>query len=315
MDVLTFGETMVSFTAVNNRSIVQHNEAIASIAGAESNVSIALARLGHKVKWFSRLGDDPFGHKILYELNAHCIDTGDVIIDEHYPTGLMFKQKKELLDTEVIYYRSNSAAKQMSREDLNEQSIKDAKILHITGITPSLSESCKELVMYAIKLAKKTDTIISFDPNIRLKLWDIETARQTLIPIAKECDIFLPGKSEMELLSGADSLEDIKAKLIEWDVPLTVLKDGANGAWIIENERSTFIPALKVSHVVDEIGAGDAFTAGFLHGYLQQEDHDVSVKMAHACAAFVISTEGDTVGLPTKNELMRFLGEDKGTIR
>lgn len=315
MDVLTFGETMAAFTALNNRSIVQHHESFVSIAGAESNVSIALARLGHTVKWFSRLGDDPFGRKILYELNAHRIDTNDVIIDPNSSTGIMFKQKKELLNTEVMYYRTDSAASQMSKKDLKEEWFKDATIIHITGITPSLSPSCKELVTEAIALAKQYKTLISFDPNIRLKLWDIKTAREVLIPIARQCDIFLPGKNEMKLLCDAEELKDIKAQLEEWKIPLTVMKDGADGAWLIKNGETVFVPSFKVKHVVDEIGAGDAFAAGFLHGFLSGEDDETSVKLGHACAAFVVSSEGDTSGLPTKQELERFLGSDAGTIR
>lgn len=315
MDVLTFGETMVSFNTVNNRSIVQHDETIASIAGAESNVSIALARLGNEVKWFSRLGDDPFGQKVLYELNAHRVDTKDVIIDAENSTGLMFKQKKELLDSEVIYFREQSAASTMHKNDVREEWIKDARVIHITGITPALSHSCKELVMEVIRLAKQYETLISFDPNIRLKLWDIESARETLIPIAKQCDIFLPGKSEMKLLCNVEELDRIEAYLQEWEVPLTIMKDGANGAWVLERGESTFIPSFNVKRVVDEIGAGDAFAAGFLHGFLQKQSHEDAVKMGHACAAFVVSSEGDTNGLPTKRELERFLTNDIGTVR
>ena len=315
MDVFTLGETMVSFNTVNNRSIVQHDETFASIAGAESNVSIALARLGNKVKWFSRLGNDPFGQKILYELNAHLVDTSDVIIDSNHSTGLMFKQKKELLDSEVIYYREQSAASTMDKNDVREEWIKHARLIHITGITPALSHSCKELVMEVIRLAKQHGILISFDPNIRLKLWDIEAARKTLIPIAKQCDIFLPGKSEMKLLCNVEEFNSIEVYLKEWEVPLTVMKDGANGAWVLENGESTFIPSFKVKRVVDEIGAGDAFAAGFLHGFLQKRSHEDAVKMGHACAAFVVSSEGDTNGLPTKQELERFLANDFGTVR
>lgn len=315
MDVFTLGETMVSFNTVNNRSIVQHDETLASIAGAESNVSIALARLGNKVKWFSRLGNDPFGQKILYELNAHLVDTSGVIIDPNHSTGLMFKQKKELLDSEVIYYREQSAASAMDKNDVREEWIKHARLIHITGITPALSDSCKELVMEVIRLAKQHGTLISFDPNIRLKLWDIEAARETLIPIAKQCDIFLPGKSEMKLLCNVEDFNSIEVYLKEWEVPLTVMKDGANGAWVLENGESTFIPSFKVKRVVDEIGAGDAFAAGFLHGFLQKRSHEDAVKMGHACAAFVVSSEGDTNGLPTKQELKRFLANDFGTVR
>lgn len=315
MDVLTFGESMVAFSTINNQSIVHTNQSSVSIAGAESNVATALARLNHKVKWVSRVGDDPFGDKILHTLQAEGIDIKGVVKDTTHRTGMMFKQKKSLLDTEVIYYREHSAASKLTKENIDPEWIKQCKIIHITGITPSLSESCKELVMEVIRLGKKHNKLISFDPNVRLKLWDIEEAKKTLLPIIKQTDIFFPGVEELKLLFDFETFQDMEAFAMEWKIPVMVVKDGAKGAWLFEKGNTEFVPALMVDHVVDEVGAGDAFASGFLHGHLQSKKGVDCVMYGHALAAFVISTEGDTSGLPTQKELYRFLEEDGKTIR
>jgi len=315
MDVLTFGESMVAFSTRNNESIVHTNQTSVSIAGAESNVATALARLDHNVKWVSRVGDDVFGRKILHELQAEGIDTKGVIQDPIHQTGLMFKQKRSLLNTEVLYYRENSAASELSVDDIDPEWIKQCKIIHITGITPSLSKSCRELVMEVIRLGKKYHKLISFDPNVRLKLWSIAEAKQTLLPIIKESDIFFPGIDELKQLLGIETLKDIEKFALDSNIPMMVVKDGATGAWLIEGNHTEFVESFEINNVVDEVGAGDAFAAGFLHGYLKSKTAVESIIYGHALAAFAISTEGDTYGLPTQNELQLFLEKDGTTIR
>ena len=315
MDVLTFGESMVAFSTNNDESIVRTSQASVSIAGAESNVATALARLNHKVKWVSRVGEDVFGQKILHTLRAEGIDTEGVTRDPANQTGLMFKQKRSLLNTEVLYYREKSAASALSAEDIDPAWIEQCKIIHITGITPSLSDSCKKLVTEVVRLGKKYNKLISFDPNVRLKLWNIEEARETLLPIIKESDIFLPGKDELKMLLGLETLQDIEKFALEWKIPAMVVKDGAKGAWLIEDGHTEFVKSFEINNVIDEVGAGDAFAAGFLHGYLNGKTRVESIVYGHALAAFAISTEGDTGGLPTQKELQSFLKEDSETIR
>lgn len=317
MDVLTVGETMVVFSTRNNKSIVHSNSVDVSIAGAESNVATALARLDYRVRWISRVGEDFLGDKILNTLRGDGVDVNSVVKDPHYPTGVMVKQKKSLLDSEVLYYRSNSAATRLSEDNIDESWVKEAKIIHLTGITPALSHSCQAMMEKIIRLAKKHDKLISFDPNLRLKLWDMETAREVLLPMVKQCDIFLPNVHELKQLFAVEDKEEAMNHLRELKVPISVIKDGGNGAWLQQRDEkeSEFIPAYKVEQVVDEIGAGDAFASGFLHGMLEQKSLIECVKLGHALAAFVISVAGDTEGLPTRNELARFRQTGETTIR
>lgn len=174
MDVVTFGETMVLLYPTSDGPMRFAQQFEKSIAGAESNVCIALSRLGHQAGWISRLGRDEFGLFVRNTIRGEGIDTSNVIFDEAEPTGVMFKEKRTGQDPQVFYYRRGSAASRLSPNDLDPSYLSRAKYLHLTGITPALSESCKETVFHAIDIAKDNGLTVVFDPNIRFKLWSRE---------------------------------------------------------------------------------------------------------------------------------------------
>ncbi|UCZ52891.1 sugar kinase [Bacillus shivajii] len=313
--IITFGESMIAFSSNDQLRLSESNNYKSSCAGAESNVSIALSRLGHKVTWVSKVGADPFGTKIVRELRAEGVDVSHVKSDTEKSTGIMFKQKKALTDTEVFYYRKGSAASAMNNDDFPFDDLRNFTFVHLTGITPSLSETCRELTLKVVKKAKKYGVKVSFDPNIRKKLWSNEKARATILELLPYVDIFFPGREESEILFGIndpEALVDINKK---YGIELSVLKDGGSGAWLIDQQSTSFHRAYSVEHVVDEVGAGDAFAAGFLHGYLTNSSLSDCMKIGSGVAAFVVSEEGDTKGLPFPHELERFIGEEKTTIR
>ncbi len=157
--------------------------------GAQSNVAIGLSRLGHKVGWISKVGNDELGPGILGLLRSEGVDVSRVLYSQSSSTGLLLKEPTRINVFNIQYYRKNSAASELKPEDLEEAYIAKAKYLHITGITPALSESCRLVISEAIRIAKKNNIKIIFDPNIRLKLWDEEKARNTLLSIIKEVDI------------------------------------------------------------------------------------------------------------------------------
>lgn len=143
-EVVTIGETMVLLTTPDQFGKLKNSSTlIKQIGGAESNVAVALARLGHEVAWVSRVGKDPHGEEILSRLRAEGVNTKDVIIDAEHRTGLMFKERSVKGDPNVYYYRQHSAASYIQKEDIKEETICSACILHITGIMPALSESCR----------------------------------------------------------------------------------------------------------------------------------------------------------------------------
>jgi 2-dehydro-3-deoxygluconokinase len=309
LDVVTFGETMVLFTPELTLPLEYSDRFYKQIGGAESNVAIGLRRLGHSAGWFSKLGNDPFGRYIHKFIRGEGVDTSRCMYTDEAPTGIFFKEKYSPTNVKVYYYRKNSAASLLSPNDLDEDYIARAKFIHLTGITPALSPSCRETVFKAIEIAKKHEVKIVFDPNIRLKLWNMEKARSVLLEIAKEADIILPGLDEGEILSGRKTPEEIadffgKEKIV-------IIKMGEKGAYYRSGNESGYVKGFPVSQIVDPVGAGDGFAAGVISGILRNEPIFSAVKRGNAVGAMVVGVSGDVEGLPSSEELEEFM---KGVI-
>ena len=165
--VITLGESMVVFTPDSYGALRYENQFKARLAGAESNTAIGLSKLGIEASWMSRVGADEFGHYVLNNIRAEGVDTKAAVIDPEHRTGIMFKQREYGGETTVFYYRENSAASHLQPDDLQEEWFEGADFLHITGITPVLSDSCQETVTKAVEMAKAHGVKVSFDPNIR----------------------------------------------------------------------------------------------------------------------------------------------------
>ncbi|MNC36283.1 2-dehydro-3-deoxygluconokinase [compost metagenome] len=197
----------------------------------------------------------------------------------------------------VHYYRKQSAASLMKPEHLNENYIAGAKILHVTGITPALSHSCAESLIEAIEIAKRHRVKISFDPNLRLKIWSVDEARKVLLPLLDQVDYFLPGLDELKLLFDTDSIDTIMSKLCKLSA-VCVIKGGENKTYILDRGTLSEVPYYKVQHVVDTVGAGDGFCAGFLSGVLRDYDLPDAVALGNLVGSQVIQAAGDWEGLP-----------------
>ena len=204
-DVVTFGETMALFTPRETGPLRYVADYRLKMGGTESNVAIALARLGIKVGWFSRLGDDELGRFIVHNVRGEGVDTSRVLVDPTDPTALYLKEISAVGDTTVYYYRKGSAASQMRPDDLDVSYIQDARWLHVTGITPALSEGCHQTVARAIEVARAAGREVSFDPNLRLKLWTAEQARATMTPLIQRSTVMLGGMEELSLILGVDT--------------------------------------------------------------------------------------------------------------
>lgn len=314
MDVVTFGETMVLFTPLSTGPLRYAGQFEKTIGGAESNVAIGLARLGHQVRWISRLGDDEFGIYTRNFIRGEGVDTSGVVFDKKYPTAVFFKERRIAQESKVYYYRAGAAASHMTPEDITEEQIVGAKFLHITGITPALSESCKEAVLHGIALARKHNVKVVFDPNIRLKLWSKEQAKKTLMEIAAQCEIVLPGLEEGEILTGYSSPEEISHTLLKNGAKLVVTKLGANGAYYATADEAEYVAGCKVEQIVDPIGAGDGFAAGFLSGLIRGWRLKEAVTLGNRVGAYALTVAGDVEGYPfwsqiapdrTENEVLR----------
>lgn len=294
--VITFGETMALFMPEEHKSIERASKLEQGFGGAESNVAIGLARLGASVGWFGALGDDPFGKLILKTLRGEGVDVSRAKLSGEAPTGMMFREHVAGR-LAVHYFRKHSAASRMRPEDLDEDYIRGAKLLHITGITCALSDSCRQTVRRAIDIAKEAGVRISFDPNLRLKLWSIEEARETLLPLIEEADYFLPGWDELKLLYATDDYAAIKSKLTALKA-ISVVKGMGDATIVLNNGEEASVPFYPAEQVVDTVGAGDGFCAGFLAGLMKGMTPVEAVRLASINGSLVVQMRGDWEALP-----------------
>lgn len=314
LDVFTFGETMILFQPDQVMSLEYVHQFPKRIGGAESNVAIGLSRMGHSVGWFSKLGDDPFGRYIQKYIRGEGVDTSTCLFTDKAPTGLIFKEQLSPEDMNVYYYRKDSAASLMEPKDLDEKSIASAKILHISGITPALSETCYATVMKAIEIAKKNDTKIVFDPNLRLKLWSLEKAKRVLKEIAVSADVILPGLDEGQFMTGKTEVEEVAEALMGDGNKTIIIKLGSKGAYLHTKDDKVYIDGFRVNQIVDPVGAGDGFAAGIISGILREEPLHKVVRRANAIGAMVIGVSGDVEGLPTYAAVEQFM-QPAGNVR
>lgn len=307
LDVVTFGETMVQLGA-KSTGYMRHCESFsAKIAGAESNVAIGLSRLGYRSGWISRVGNDEFGKKVISTIRGEGVDVSEVVYDEEAQTGVFFKEALTENEVRVYYYRQDSAASRYNPSDLNEAYIAQAKYVHITGITPALSENCYKATMKLIEISRKHGVTVVFDPNLRRKLWPEKKARRTLLEIIKSSDIVLPGIDECVFLFGDNDPEVLAQRLMDNGPNIVVIKLGAEGSFFLTNYESGFVEGFSVDHVVDPVGAGDGFATGFLSGLLDRVGIENAVIRGNAIGALVTMVRGDIEGLPDKGRLNSFI--------
>jgi 2-dehydro-3-deoxygluconokinase len=306
-DVVTFGETMALFSPRETGPLRYVADFRLKLGGTESNFAIALARLGINVGWFSRLGDDELGRFIAHNIRGEGVDVSRVVIDPEAPTGLYVKEISAVGDTTVYYYRRGSAASRMAPDDLDEVYLTRASWLHVTGITPALSDTCHETVRQAVELARANGLQVSFDPNMRLKLWTVERAREVMFPILRRCTVLLGGMEELSLLLQVDTADAAADWALDQGVEIAAIKLGADGALIATASERRTVPPFTIPRVVDTVGAGDGFDAGFVAGRLLGRDPWQAAELGNVIGAHALMVEGDYEGYPTMHEAEAFL--------
>jgi 2-dehydro-3-deoxygluconokinase len=305
LDVVTLGEGMILLIALSQGRMRHVHLFQRSFAGAELNVAIGLVRLGLQAGWISQVGADEFGAYLLAQIRGEGVDVSRVRVDPEAPTGVYFKEFRRPGETHVWYYRRGSAASRLAPDGVDWDYVRSAKIVHLTGITPALSDSCAATVRRAIAEARAAGVQVSFDPNIRLKLWTADAARRFILDILPQVDIILPGLDEARLLVGPGEPEALCRRLLEKGPSVVGLKMGAAGAVAADAAGVYFASAPSVT-VVDTIGAGDGFAAAFLACYLKGYPLAQTVSLAAAAGALVTTVSGDIEGLPTWDELVMF---------
>jgi 2-dehydro-3-deoxygluconokinase len=301
VDVLTLGEAMA---ALRSPQPVRHGASLGvSIAGAESNVAIGLARLGHKVRWAGVLGQDRFGELVMGTLRAEGVDT-DLVRRSSAPTGIVLFEQRLAGVCRVNYHRTASAGSELRPADLDTAFDRAPRILHVTGVTLALGAGPRGAVTRAVRLARERGTIVCLDVNNRRRLWTRDAAQSALNALVSEVDIVIASDDELRLLAtgpGGDErllMESLRAR----GVKEVVVKHGEKGATLHLPGRQVHQPARPVT-AIDTVGAGDAFVAGYLSGMLDGLRREEQLHRAVTLGAFAVATEGDWEGLPHREEL------------
>lgn len=309
--MISAGETMVLGTPPQPGRL-RHAAALElGIGGAESNVAIALSRLGLSSGWVSYLGEGEPGRLVLDRVRGEGVDTSQVELLDGYPTGLYLRERVGE-GVNVYYYRQGSAASTLAPDAFDPEYLDGAAFLHLTGITPALSESCREFVLWAAREARKRGVRVSFDVNYRSKLWPAKLARGFVEEILAEVSLLFVSAEEARALWDRDDVQLLR-DLAGDGVREVVLKRGkAGSAAILDGELVEQAPFAVAE--VDPIGAGDAFAAGYLAGHLWGLDPYERGRVANAMGAYSAMTLGDYEGLPNRGELEGFLngGEEMG---
>ncbi|ORX22940.1 2-dehydro-3-deoxygluconokinase [Thermoanaerobacterium sp. PSU-2] len=308
--VLLAGEPMALFIADEEGTLDNVSKFTKALAGAEANVAIGLSRLGHNVKYITKLGNDPFGKYIYNKLLEEKIDVSSVKFTDEYPTGFMLKSKTSKGDPDIFYFRKGSAASHMTPNDIDCDA-SEINHIHITGITAALSKDTLNTVYKMIQIGKENGIRISFDPNIRKSLWKSEDEMvATLNDIASNCDIVMPGIKEGFILTGSDDVDVIADFYLRRGVDAVIIKIGDRGAYVKTKDESFTVSGYKVEKVVDTVGAGDGFATGVISGLLEGLTLKDAVKRGNAIGAIIIMSPGDNDGLPYRDTLEKFMNEN-----
>ncbi|QTE28078.1 sugar kinase [Pengzhenrongella sicca] len=307
VDVVTFGEVMGMFVADDAGDLADVTRFTRSLAGAEYNVAVGLARLGHTVAWVGRLGDDPVGRSALAAMLGAGLVTDAVAIAPGERTGLQLKSRTIGGDPEVVYFRSHSAGRELTATPSSDALVRSARHLHATGIPLALSGRLRTFAHDAVTLARRSGVRVSVDPNLRPSLWAStrEMVRETNA-LAVRADWVLPGLDEGRLLTGAREPAGVAAFYLERGVQLVAVKDGRRGAHVFTADDHVRVGPLPVT-AVDTVGAGDGFAAGLISAGLDNLDPAARALRAAGAGALATTAFGDQEGLPTRVELAALL--------
>jgi 2-dehydro-3-deoxygluconokinase len=304
MRVVTLGETMGLATSITPGAIAHSRDFHISFGGSESNVAVGLARQGIDVTWVSRLGDDSLGEFIRRELRAENIAVvAPADPDAH--TGFMIKERRTSDTATVSYYRNNSAASKLRPSDISDDLLRDADLLHLTGITLGLSSSAAETVADTARRATQFGTPVSFDLNYRSRLWDRRSAKKEYEKILPFCDIVFAGDDEASLVVDGNSPRELAEALINLGVGDVIIKLGAHGSEAVVGGVHYAQQAIPVQ-AVDTVGAGDAFVAGYLAATLRQDPAIERLRSAAIAGAMACTVAGDWEGNPHSRDLLAF---------
>ncbi|MGV8895217.1 MAG: sugar kinase [Rhodoglobus sp.] len=305
--VVTIGETMGLFHAASLGSLAQVSDFHLGIGGAESNVAIGLARLGVAATWVGRVGRDGIGERVLRELRAEGV-TVAATVDRDARTGLMVKERRTPVNTSVIYYRSGSAGSRLGPDDLRDGLIENAAVLHVSGITPALSESAADTINAAIDRAVAAGVPVSFDVNHRATLWKTDPA-PVYRAIAARATMVFAGDEEAALFVEGTTPAELAHAIAALGPSQVIIKLGPEGCHALIDSSAYSMAAIPITPL-DTVGAGDAFVAGYLAEFVAGSPPEARLATAVRTGAFACLGPGDWESYARTDELRLLDGGD-----
>jgi 2-dehydro-3-deoxygluconokinase len=308
--LVTLGEVMGALTAREAGTLAHNREFRLGIAGAEATVAVGVSRLGEPASWIGRLGNDEIGDLVAREFRAENVTM--IARREAVATGLMLVTRRLEGLASVTYYRRGSAGSLLSPEDVDAGLITGCGVLHVTGITPALGPSPADAVHVAIEVARSAGVPVSFDVNYRSSLWPADLARPVFREMAKRADIVFATMAEAQLLVAEDDPARAALALSALGPRRVIVKLGPAGAVAATDGAITTQEIFPVP-VVNSVGAGDGYVAGYLASFLKRQSAAESLRTAAAAAAFAVAASGDWEGLPESGELHLLQPDDEVT--
>lgn len=314
-DLATFGETMIRLSTPLGQRLETAQALDIGIGGAESNVAVALARLGRRVAWSSVLPRNPFGERISSELRRHGVDDRSIQWVDHGRVGVYYLDTgTPPRPTHVLYDRAGSAVAACDPDSVDTTLPSRARLFHLTGITPALSPNAAEVAARLVESAAAASVPLSFDVNYRSLLWSPELAGETLAPFCAAATVLFCGRGDAGLLWGLEGSDEevLRGLARRFGAATTVLTLGEEGALVMTQDDTILRQEAIPASVVDRVGAGDAFAAGFLHGYLEG-DLQEALRLGVHLAALKMTILGD-LSLINGRELGEWAGPRRRSI-
>ncbi|URD89389.1 ribokinase [Musa troglodytarum] len=315
--VVSFGEMLIDFVPSEaGVSLAEASAFLKAPGGAPANVAIAVARLGGRAGFVSKLGDDEFGHMLAAILREKGVSDAGVVFDAGARTALAFVTLRADGEREFMFYRNPSADMLLTAAELNVDLIRNGAIFHYGSIS-LIAEPCRSAHLKAMELAKEAGALLSYDPNLRLPLWPSpEEARKQILSIWDKADIVKVSGAELEFLTGHDSVEDeVALRLWRPNLKLLLVTLGDKGCKYFTEDFRGIVGSFTVKQV-DTTGAGDAFVGALLQGIIEDRSALLDEKklrqvlrFANACGAITATKKGAIPSLPSASEVMEFLGK------
>lgn len=302
-DIVSLGEAMVEFNQTGEgggRLYLQ------GFGGDTSNFAVAAARQGARVAYLSALGDDPYGAMLRKLWDAEGVDHASVTTDPASFTAIYFVTH-DARGHHFSFFRSGSAASRLTAGQLPRERIAAAKLLHLSGITLAISPTACDTAYAAMALAREAGKLISFDTNLRLKLWGIDRARAVMNDVIARCDICLPSYDDVVAITGLTDPDALVDHCLRLGAKEVALKLGEQGALVADAHQRHRIAPMPC-HPVDATGAGDTFGGAYVHRRLQGDGLAEAGRYAAAAAALSTQGYGAVAPIPRAAEVLASLG-------